>query len=590
MLKGFFGKQYKNCFLNFTRFFIFLSFLFLFIGCEKKDTTAQVSFSDFANDIFLNHVKADTISLHYMIASPKDFGIESFTPTLGSYGSEQMEESILNSKNLLKALDSYNYNDLTKEEQLIYDSLKLSLQFDVSDINNIYFQESLGPTTGLQAQLPILLAEYTFYQKSDIDDYLCILENMDDYFAQIILFEEEKSKKGYFMNDEVADSIINQCASFIEFPEKNLLIECFNDKLASFDELNQRERTLYQEKNREAVLTSVIPAYQNLIDSLSRLKGSSKNQKGLCGFKNGKEYYEALVQLGTGSSKTVKEMKKLLTDSLKSCMTSIRSIQLTDPNVMKELITFSFPYQDPIEIMEYLKTAVKDDFPLLEDVNYSVKYVHPSLENYLSPAMYLIPPLDNFNNNNIYINKKPGNDLSHIFPTIAHEGYPGHLYQNVYFHQQNPAPIRRLLSPTGYEEGWATYVELYSYGLAGFSKSLTTLLACNTLATHCLYSLTDIGINYDGWTKTDTISFLEPFGIEEETAKEIFLNMVAEPGIYLPYSIGCLEFLELRQKAIIELKDKFTLKEFHTFLMDLGPAPFSIVENEMTGWMESLRK
>ena len=34
------------------------------------------------------------------------------------------------------------------------------------------------------------------------------------------------------------------------------------------------------------------------------------------------------------------------------------------------------------------------------------------------------------------------------------------------------------------------------------------------------------------------------------------------------------------------LGEKFDLKEFHTFLLDMGPAQFEIIEDRMEDWME----
>ena len=80
-----------------------------------------------------------------------------------------------------------------------------------------------------------------------------------------------------------------------------------------------------------------------------------------------------------------------------------------------------------------------------------------------------------------------------------------------------------------------------------------------------------------------------PLGIDRETVEEIYLSMASEPCVHLPYAIGCLEFLELRESAEDELGDKFSLKEFHTFLMNLGPAQFDIIEEHMEQWIDTIK-
>lgn len=570
---------------------IIISFIMIFSvsACKKNDNEQQPEEKDFltfANEIFLDEVQCDTLSLHYSIAHPENYGIEHFEPTFGTFSAEENKEALAACENYISILNSYNYKSLSEKEQLIYDILMDSLTSLLLINKTPYLYEGLGPTTGFQAQLPVLLAEYTFYDKEDIEDYIKLIEDTKRYFSEIAEFERIKSDKGYFMMDDTADEIISQCLAFIQNPGENMLITCFNQKLQNIPDLGKDEITLYEERNRDAVLNYVIPAYQTLIDVLTELKGTGSNKKGLAGFDRGADYYEALTKQKTGSDKTIKEMKKALNKELQSNLTTLSNIQISEPTIVDQYNSYEYPYTNPEEIVEYLKEAITKDFPALLNVDYSVKYVHESLQEFLSPAMYLIPPIDDHNANNIYINLNPDYDLSELFPTVAHESYPGHLYQTVYFKQTNPEPIQGLLSSTGYTEGWGLYTERYSYEYAGLSDSLCEFLQANLIATHCLYSLSDIGINYDGWSKSDTVAFYATYGIDAEGAEAVYNTMVAEPCVYLPYAIGYIEFNELREQAETELSNGFSSKEFHSFLLNLGPAPFPVVEKHLVNWLE----
>lgn len=83
-----------------------------------------------------------------------------------------------------------------------------------------------------------------------------------------------------------------------------------------------------------------------------------------------------------------------------------------------------------------------------------MKYVDKSLEEHISPAFYLTTPLDAYQDNVIYLNGNAKYDLTKAFTTIAHEGYPGHLYQNCFYQSQNPLPVRSVVNIGGYTEGW----------------------------------------------------------------------------------------------------------------------------------------
>lgn len=561
-------------------FAIIVSLLFMSTsGCSKQ--TDQDKFNELIDDIFIKEASRDSLSLHYLLSHPENYGVKIPKTTLGTFSVKQMKKDLVNAENSLTRLNEINPSQIDKESQITYQIVKNSLIHTIACGDYIYMDEVLGPVTGLQAQLPILFAEYSFSSKDDIKAYIELLNCTDNYFQQICTFEVEKSKAGFFMSDEVADSIIAQCTDFIAMPENNFLISYFEEKIQNMEGLTEKEKLLFAEQNRNAILNSVIPAYQNIISTLTNLKGSSINQKGLCGFEGGKHFYEMNVQARTGSKKSIPEMKHTLKETLNKCFAAMTTLSIQDPTLYEQYQTMTFPYEDPDEIMKYLATAIESDFPSIDSVSYSVKYVHESLQEHLSPAMYIVPPIDDCSNNKIYINNMPSYDMSRIFPTVAHEGYPGHLYQNVYFSQQKKHPIRSLINVTGYDEGWATYVECYSYGLANLNSRLSQFLQANMIAIHCLYSLTDIGIHYDGWTQEDTIQFWMNYVSTEEEAKNIYYTILAEPGVYLPYSIGYLEIIELRSLAKQLQGSEFSLKRFHEFFLNFGPAPFELIRQEL---------
>ena len=549
------------------------------MGCkEKTQEDIQKNYKTYLDRLFKDEVTSDSLSLHYTLANPENYGIKNIKPTLGTFSVEQMKKNVIDVENNRSKLQEFNYDWLTKEDQITYEILDDMFSKNLALGAYPYLVEQLGPTTGLQAQLPILFAEYAFYTKDDITTYIKLINCVDEYFLCLEEFEKEKSQKGYFMTDDIADNIIAQCQDFILRPEENFLIESFRERIDVISDLTEEEKNKFEEMNKTAILTSMIPAYESLIDTLISLKGSSKNENGLCGFEGGKEYYELKVQLSTGSSKTVPEMKKSLKALLNRCLSTITTLSIKDPTLYNQYQNITFPETEPMATMKYLAEQITKDFPVLDSVNYTVKYVPDSLKNHLSPAMYLIPPIDFYTENSIYINDNPVFDMTKLFPTIAHEGYPGHLYQNVYFRKLNKHPIRSVVDVIGYDEGWATYVECYSYGMAGLSQNLADFLKANMIAVHCLYSLTDIGVHYEGWTKKETIDFWSNYVSSEEDAEAIYHSILGEPGIYLPYSVGYIEIMELKVLAKSMLQENFRLKDFHTFLLDFGPAPYDIIE------------
>jgi uncharacterized protein (DUF885 family) len=563
------------------------------ISCDKqsKQEQAQNNFDDFLNHLFVNEVQSDSLSLNYSLAYPENYGIEDKKATLGEYSISSMKENLFDSENYLSRLLSFDYSLLNSDQQLTYDIVKSYLDESMEFGDFKYYAECLGPTTGIQAQLPILLAEYSFYDKADIEKYLELLPCVKDYFNDIIQYEREKSEHGLFMNDNVANHIIDQCEAFIKIPEENFLIEYFDERISGYEGLTKEEIAYYEALNKEAVLCYVIPAYQNLINALKELIGTGTNNAGLYYYSEGQSYYECLSKYKTGSDKSMDEMIQMLDDALGDGVAEITELTQSDSSLIDKYLSFSsFPITDPKAILTDLKKDIVKDFPSAVPVSCQIKYVPASLADYLSPAMYLVPPIDSYHNNNIYINGNNKKNLAMIYTTVAHEGYPGHLYQCVYFRSKNPSPIRSILNFIGYEEGWATYVEFYSYHIAGIDEHLADFLEKNNMVILCMYARADIGIHYEGWTKNKVIDFINQYIGDETVASSIYDTLLEEPAIYLPYAIGYLEITELREKAEQELNNQFVAKDFHEFLLDTGPAQFDIIEDRMELWIKNQKK
>ena len=246
------------------------------------------------------------------------------------------------------------------------------------------------------------------------------------------------------------------------------------------------------------------------------------------------------------------------------------------------------PDMEPETIVKSLQTQISEDFPETEAASYEIRYVHKSMEKYLSPAFYLTPPLDTGSPNVIYINQDGRSSNLELFTTLAHEGFPGHLYQTVFFGRQNPSHIRYLIDSSGYVEGWATYVESYAYRYAAkyvddeAATDVTRLAWLNRSVNLCIYSLLDIGIHYRGWTQEKAAEFLNVFGIRSASVvSEIYRYIVETPVNYVKYYLGCLNFMDLRDNQKELLGDDFDLKDFHRKILEIGPVQFPVLEKYM---------
>ena len=536
-------------------------------------------FRTFTRSLFQTEVSANTISLHYTLRSPSDYGIADIPATYGSLSSDPVATKA-SVRNVLSSLQEFDPDTLSSENALTFKILDTYLKNASTGTDYLLYQEPLGPVSGIHTQLPVLLSEYSFYDTQDVETYLALLKETPSYFDSVIRLEQKKAASGLFMPDYQADSVLDTCQSFIDMGKENYLVSTFNERIASLDLLPENKKDSFQKENMKLVTEEIYPAYQNLITAIKSLKGKGMNEQGLSHFPYGKKYYEYLVRQTTGCNESISRLRLMTRAQILEDLSAMQKVlfpadaALTQASVLEQT--------SPDSMLDDLRSKITDTFPEIPDVDFQVKYVPESMQDYLSPAFYMIPAIDNLTENVIYINNGQTASGLNLYTTLAHEGYPGHLYQTVYFSASEPDPIRSILDFGGYVEGWATYAEMMSYYLAPLPKTEASLLQKNSSVILGLYALADMGIHYDGWSVTDTVRFFSDYGINDPNAvQSVYKLIIGSPANYLKYYIGYLKFYELKKEMADALGNQFSQKEFHRAVLDVGPAPFEIVYDEV---------
>lgn len=546
---------------------------------QCADSSSANAFDEFLLQLFRSEITQNTINLHFSLSSPASYGITDIPISLGGISGQAAEQNRAALENTVAALKRFDPKKLSKTQKLTYDILSDYLSMEQKGTDFSLYNEYLNPSSGIQAQLPVLYEEYRFYNEDDIKTYLKLLPLTGSYFEQIIDFEKEKSSAGLFMSDAVCKEVIEQCSRFADDGDDHYLILTFNKKVDDFKDLSDEQKTAYKKQNEKIVKEMIFPAYTSLASSLGSLLGSGKNEKGLCYLKRGRDYYKYLVYENTGCADSIADIETMIGQKRLSDLSEAAALTASNPDLWTDAQKLSLSSADPTSVLELLKERMQSDFPKAPDVSYSVSYIEECMEDYLAPAYYITAPIDDYNANSIYINAKTDATTMRYFTTLAHEGFPGHLYQTIMSYQSGLPAIRSILNYPGYVEGWATYVEMMSYHYTGLPDAAATLLALNQSALLSLYASTDIGIHYDGWSLADTIKFWNDYGISDpDTIAEIYRYIISEPANYLRYYVGFLQFLELKEYAKETLGNDYNEAAFHQTLLSIGPAPFETVK------------
>lgn len=550
-----------------------LVFIQRFPGRNENDR-----FEKYTSALFKEEVSSNTISLHYTLKNPDAYDIHDAPVSLGYFPTDT-DAMCASYENALALLHSYDKKKLSGKNRLTYDVLEHSLELSLKEAPYTLYDEPLAPLTGIQSQLPVLLSEYRFYNTGDCDTYLELLAQIPEYFHSVIEFERAKSKAGLFMASYNADALIKECEAFVQMGNTNYLYSSFEERIKELG-LSEQEAKHYTDENNSYIENYVFPSYRELITALNELRETGKNNNGLCYLPEGRKYYELSVKAQTGSSRSIPDLQALTLSQMAEDSAALKEVLASSGNTQVTTVLDS----KPEDILNSLKSSISGLFPEPPKVDTKIKYVQKEMEEYLSPAFYMIPAIDDTKNNVIYINEGHMPDSLTLFTTLAHEGYPGHLYQTVYYSSTNPDPLRNLLSFGGYTEGWATYCEMLSYYFSALPKDQAAMMQHNSSIILGLYALADIGIHYDGWTLLDTVAFFRDYGItDNSTIEEIYNLIIGDPGNYLKYYIGYVEFLELKKDAVEAWGEDFSQEKFHKKILETGPAPFDILRKNMLG-------
>ncbi len=556
---------------------------------EPSALSSQEQFEQLIQDLFYDSVNSSGLTMHSMLSDPKAYGITDFPDTLGNYSLQEIKNNYAELDKEYEELLSIDRDTLSSELQIDYDILKEYMETEKEGEPFCLYNYPLSSVSGMQVELPILLAEYTFRNPEDVDHYLELLADMDECCAQLLEYLRAQEEAGIYLSDYTIDGILDSCQVYLDKPENGIMAETFQARLDSLTDLTEEERTSYLAENEEILKHDFTDAYMLLTDGLRELKGHMELPVGTSALPDGRKYYEYLLKSSTFTSyQNPKSLRDAIAQKMQSELDRVYELLSEHPELARDLYTFQPFIQDPAEALEDLQKKLLSDFPEMPACSYEIRMLPEALEKFSSPAFYLTPPIDTQDENFIYINRSSSAAQNDIYTVMAHEGYPGHLYQCNYFNWKNDSLLRSLMSFSCYVEGWATYVQYLAYRWDDqITPELAELLAINESIYLALYALVDYQVNYEGMTPEELQQFMkEALSIDSPGAARHLYQIVCEdPANYMKYYVGYLEITEMREEAEKQLRDRFNLKDFHTFLLDFGPAPFALIREHFGDWL-----
>lgn len=566
-------------------------FTILFKKSESADTDL-VEFDNFCNDLFIDTLKGDPYTINFTLLYPNVYGLES--ETLDS------EKGTLTLDKILEKLDNFDYSKLSYKQQITYDILLYSTEESYLTLEYSDIKTSLGSYLGYNAYITSSLAEYHFYDTHDITNYFAYIKNLKSDFKDIIDAENAKLEYNTSLPNYILNGVIDQCTSILTATSDNCLIDTFNDKIDSVTFLSSEEKETYKKTNKDLVEKDYMDAFKYLKEEVTKLLDKGTNELGLYYYTDGAKYYEALFQQSCGTTMSVDSLITYLDTKIKEYYTL-----LTNSSNQIKRSTTNLYYYNNLDLLgnysyeallSHFSDLIKDDFPSVGNLKYKVSDVADALKDNSSPAYYFPSVIDADVTESIYVNPNDFTPSSstdyetknYIYTTLAHEGIPGHMYQNAYFKQssyENNALATQNF--TCYSEGWATYAEHFILQYEVSNQAVLDYMVSNDVYTYLVYCRCDVGINYQGWNARQLASYFsnKGFTVSTDAATEILQQLREIPTNYLTYYFGYLQIEDLLDYASNALGSKFTYKAFHQAILEFGPAPWSVVKDNVYNYV-----
>ena len=557
-------------------------------GCnaETKEQKEQREFNEYCDELFKDMLGDDVLSVHYKLADPEKMGIEVKDYTLGDFTIEQIEEGEKEVDATLEKLNGFNAELLTGRQQLSLKTLKAYYE-QQSEYDGLYMlQNMFGSNSGLIANLPTNFVEYVFDDEQDVKEYLDLVKDTKRYVDQVLDFTREQAEDGKFMASFCAQENIDMCNKYLD-EEVNPLIASFEEKLEELD-IDDAKKSEYIKTNEQYVKEYYNAAYEDVISVLSELMEGETNDKGLYYMDGGTDLYTAIVHEKTSTQMTPEKVIDLLDSELESLFTEYATLYYSDTSLLDQEMNLDTGMTEPKEMLEFLADNCSSEFPEPYTKDFVVQYQSKATEVEGTVAYYLTARLDQLDYNSIKVNGSAveGDDVS-LYTTLAHEGFPGHLYQftSVYNNADIPNALK-MVDFIGFTEGYAQYASDRSYRMLGCSDELSQMCVLDGMLGYILQSRIDLGVNYEGWGIDEISEYLSAYVNDvDSVAEAMYESVISDPGILLPYTVGHIKMIKLREKAERKLGDSFDAKEYHQLILDTGIVPFEIMEEELNNYI-----
>ncbi len=518
-------------------------------------------------------------------------------------------------KELIWLTDSVNVEALSKEALLSYKLFKKKVENNIADYKYRLYNYPVNQMFGAQSGKPAFLINmHRIDDISDANAYISRLNEFEKYFTQLIKNLEAREAAGIVPPKFVFNKVIEDSENiligkpFDNADKKSTLLKDFSEKVSNLD-IDTKTKSNLETLAKQALLTSVKPAYNSLISFIKKQKERANSDHGAWKFPDGKAFYNNALKRTTTTDLTANEIHEI-------GLSEVARIH-KEMNIIRNKVGFKGTLQDFFQFMKtdkqfyykadkqgkaaYLKKAVNlidsmetrldEIFITKPKASIIVKAVESFREKSAGKAFYNRPAADGSRPGIYYANLYDMESMP-IYQMEAlayHEGIPGHHMQLAIQQELKEVPLfRKFGGYTAYTEGWGLYSEFIPKEMGFYADPYSDFGRLAMELWRACRLVVDTGIHAKKWTREEGIAYYT----ENTPNAELDVIKMVERHIVMPsqataYKIGMLKILELRTKAKNALGDQFDIRDFHEVVIAQGAIPLNILEEFVNDYITS---
>jgi prolyl oligopeptidase len=528
-------------------------------------------------------------------------GNKKFNQDITSNNIKTFESNKLKLKIALNSLNSFNYNQLNSANKLNYQLKEISLSNAIEASNYPSYYLSLNQRGGVQSYYETG-DRLVYSSKQDYEDWLIRLSKYVDNIINTKNNLEKGIQNGYTQPRLVTSQVIAQIDNILNSNiEDNPYLKIFINADDSFFAKGEKEDLII--RATELIRVDIIPSYVELNNFLKNIYlPNSRESIGLSDIPDGAAWYEYAARYHTTTNLTPDEIHNIGLKEVKRIRNEMEQIinNLQWDGDFKSFLNYlrtspRFYYDNPDDLLNAYLIMAKSIDPLLPKIfkvfpraPYGVIPIPAESAPFTTTAYYNSPAKGRpgYFYANLY---KPESRPKYEIPVLTvHEAVPGHHFQiSIAQELENVPTFRKYQSFTAFVEGWGLYSEELGEFMNLYDDPYDKFGQLTYDMWRAIRLVVDTGMHYKDWSRQDAIDlFIENTAKSRLDIENEVDRYIAWPGQALAYKIGQLKILELRNKAELELGDKYDIKDFHHEVLKRGSLPLDILEGYINEWIK----